>query len=91
MRNIKVGFSCSKKVGCSVVRHGVLRKMREAVRPMVTQVANEAGVRMKLTDNHNYIFVAKESITEKSVVQIREAMRGVLRKAGLMIELKNCL
>ena len=83
MKNIKVGFSVSKKIGGSVVRHRVLRKMREAIRPLVGngKVKTES---LKLVDNHNYIFVAKESIVEKSVIEIREAMKGVLVKAELL-------
>ena len=72
--HIKVGFSASKKVGNSVKRHRALRKMREAVKPLLTRMAI----------NHNYIFVAKESILEKSVTDIQKSCEYVLGKANLL-------
>ena len=74
MPNIKIGFSASKKVGGSVQRHKALRKMREAIRPLVTSMA----------PNHNYIFVAKETLLEKSVDDIRKSCQYTLKKAGLI-------
>ena len=74
LKDIKVGFSVSKKVGNSVKRHLAVRKMREAVRPLVD----------KMRENHSYIFIAKESILEKSVADIQKSCENVLRKAGLL-------
>ena len=74
MKNIKVGFSASKKIGGSVQRHRVVRKMREGVRPFIK----------RMTANHNYIFVAKEPIKERSVAQIQKSMETILAKAGLL-------
>ena len=70
---ILVGFSASKKVGNSVVRHRTVRKMREAVRPLLANMA----------PNHNYIFVAKDVIREKTVIEIKQVCEKVLKKAGL--------
>jgi len=72
--HIKIGFSASKKVGNSVKRHKALRKMREAIRPLIPN----------MTTNHNYIFVAKETIHEKSVAEIQKQCEYVLKKAGLL-------
>ena len=74
MPNIKIGFSASKKVGGSVQRHRALRKMREAVKPLMARMA----------ENHNYIFVAKEVLNEKSVAEIQKSCEYVLRKANLI-------
>jgi ribonuclease P protein component len=74
LKNVKVGFSASKKVGNSVVRHRALRLMREAAKPLLE----------RLTPNNNYIFVAKEGITAKHLTDIRKTMENVLRKAGVM-------
>ena len=74
MKNIKVGFSASKKVGNSVKRHRAIRQMREAVRPLVP----------KMMDNHNYIFVAKDTILTKSFDEIQKAVTQVLGKANLI-------
>ena len=72
--SFKIGFSASKKVGSSVKRHRALRKMREAVKPLLP----------RMTQNHNYIFVAKETIPEKSVAEIKKACEYVLKKANLL-------
>ena len=72
--HLKIGFSANKKVGGSVQRHRALRKMREAVRPLIPNMAA----------NHNYIFVAKETILDKSVAEIHAAVASVLKKAGLL-------
>ena len=72
--NIKVGFSASKKVGNSVKRHRALRQMREAVKPLIPNMQRD----------HNYIFVAKETILEKSFTDIKKSCEYVLKKAGLL-------
>jgi len=74
LKNIKIGFSASKKVGNSVKRHRAVRLMREAIRPLVPRMA----------ENHNYIFVAKDIILEKSFDEIKSAVEQVLKKAGLL-------
>lgn len=79
MQNIKIGFSASKKVGGSVERHRVLRLMREAVKPLLERMA----------PNHNYIFVAKETLMQKPLAEIRKQVVYVLKKAGLLSEVKD--
>ena len=74
MPNIKVGFSASKKVGNSVVRHRALRRMREALKPLVPQ----------MSENINYIFVAKDTIPDKSFDEIKKSCEYVLKKANLI-------
>lgn len=74
MQNIKVGFSASKKVGGSVVRHRVLRLMREAVKMYIN----------KMAPNHNYIFIAKETLVGKPLSEISKNVAYVLKKAGLL-------
>ncbi|MCL2846205.1 MAG: ribonuclease P protein component [Firmicutes bacterium] len=76
MKNIKVGFSVSKKVGNSVVRHRAIRLMRAAARPLVDRIA----------PNHSLVFVAKEGIEKKHLTEIQAAMVAVLQKAGLICE-----
>jgi ribonuclease P protein component len=72
--HIKVGFSASKKVGNSVQRHRAVRMMREGVKPFLD----------KFKHNHNYIFVAKESILEKTLAEIKKSCQYVLQKGGLL-------
>ena len=74
MREIKVGFSASKKVGNSVARHRAIRLMREAVKPYLARMAQ----------NNSYIFIAKEGITEKHLNEIKLEVEKVLTKARLL-------
>ena len=74
VKHVKVGFSVSKKVGNSVVRHRATRKMRAACRPLVAQIR----------DNHTIIFVAKEGIDKAHTNDIGKSMEKVLLKAGLL-------
>jgi len=81
MPNPKVGFSASKKVGGSVERHRALRKMRESIRVSQTDAKPLLN---RLQDNHNYIFIAKETILDKSVLDIQNACEKLLIKAQLL-------
>lgn len=75
VRDIKVGFSASKKVGNSVVRHRAVRLMREAVKMYLARMAQ----------NNCYIFVAKEGITQKHLDEIKTHIEKVLTKARLLV------
>ena len=72
--HVKIGFSVSKKVGNSVVRHKVIRRMREAVKTLIEQIK----------EHHNIIFVAKEGIDKFKPSEIQESMLKVLKKSGLL-------
>jgi len=75
LRDIKVGFSASKKVGNSVVRHRAVRLMREAVKPFISRMA----------PNNSYIFIAKEGITDKHLEDIKKNVEKVLTKGNLLV------
>ena len=68
----KIGFTVSKKIGNSVVRSRVKRLLREAARQEIKN----------FNSNYNYIFIARESITEKNFEQIRAQIVKLLEKAG---------
>ena len=70
----KVGFSVSKKIGKSVVRSKVKRRMRESF----YLLAN------RFNPNFNYIFVAKSGIENISFWDIKKEMESVMKKAGLI-------
>jgi len=70
---LKIGFSASKKVGNSVVRHRAVRKMRAACKMVMASVK----------ENHSIIFAAKPGIDKEHVNDIAKAMEVVLKKAGL--------
>jgi len=72
--HIKIGFSASKKVGNSVQRHRAVRLMRAAVKPLLPNIRQ----------NHNIIFVAKETILKKPLAEIQKSCEYVLRKGSLL-------
>lgn len=70
----KIGFSVSKKVGNSVVRHRVTRQMRAAVREIIPSIKQ----------NHSLIFVAKEDMHGQTTEEIKRSIIKSLEKAGLL-------
>jgi len=73
--NVRVGFSVSKKMGNSVCRNRIKRRLREAFTPLLPQ----------LKPGHNLIFIAREPIKEESFSNIQKTLRYLLRKADLLI------
>lgn len=73
--NLKVGFSASKKVGNSIVRHRSARLMREAMRPLLSRVNPRA----------NIIVVAKPELPQQHLLYITLDLENTLKKAGLML------
>jgi len=74
--SVRVGFSVSKKIGNSVVRNRTKRRMKEAFRPMLSQVK----------PGYNLIFIARPSVVEDSFENIRKSIRYMLKKADLLIK-----
>lgn len=72
----KIGFSVSKKVGKSVVRSKVKRRMTEAFNQIQKHVDT----------NFNYVFIAKPEIVEITFFEIVGEMKRVLKKAKLYNE-----
>ncbi len=65
----KFGFSISNKIGNSVVRHKVKRRLSEIIRLKI----NELPVK-------NYVFVAKQNIDELSFAQLQQEVEIILSK-----------
>ncbi len=76
--NTKVGISVSKKVGNSVVRSLVKRRIKESFRLMIPA----------LTVKANYVVVARESSATASYHQIDTELRRLLVKIGHLAENK---
>ena len=74
-RQPTIGISVSKQVGNSVVRSRVKRIISEACRLNIQHFAKR-----------NYVINAKESIIDKSSIDIEAELIKVLKKAGLYIE-----
>ncbi len=75
-KTIKVGFSVSKKIGKSVVRNKVKRRLRESF----------VSLQRNIKPNRNYIFTAKQGIENLDFHEIRQNMMEILKKNGLYIE-----
>lgn len=75
-KNYKVGFSVSNKIGKSVVRNKIKRRMREAFNQIAQFVDKK----------HNYIFVARDGIAEKTFFEIKDYMLNAVKKAELLNE-----
>ena len=73
--NLKIGFSASKKVGNSIVRHRSARLMREAMRPLLSRV----------NPRTNLIVVAKPELPKQHLLYITLDLENTLKKAGLML------
>lgn len=71
----KVGFSVNKKIGKSVVRNLVKRRLRECFKIIQNNV----------NPNFNYIFVAKPGLDKISFWDLKQEMENILKKAGLLV------
>ena len=75
-KTYKVGFSVSKKIGKSVVRNKVKRRLRQSFICLQNQVNKK----------YNYIFVAREGIENMSFLEIKENMKNLIKKCELLNE-----
>ncbi len=71
---VRAGFSVSKKIGKSVVRNKVRRRLKEAFRELLPRI----------NGNYCVIFIARASIENAAYAQIQEEMRYLLMKHGLI-------
>lgn len=69
--NIKAGFVTGKKVGKSVIRNKVKRRMKEAFRLMIPRIAR----------GYSYILVAKAPAAEMNYHEIATVIERLLAAA----------
>ncbi len=75
-KKLHVGLSVSKRIGNSVVRNRVKRRLRESFTPMIPCVKS----------GYDLIFIAREPVVQAKFTEIEKAMRKLLRKAALLVE-----
>jgi ribonuclease P protein component len=73
---LKAGFSVSKKIGKSVVRNKVKRRLREAFNKHIPN----------LKQNYNYVFIARKTIAEADFKSMEDSVNYLLKKAALFKE-----
>ena len=71
---LRTGFAVSRKVGKSVTRNKVRRRMKEAVRLLLPEVRG----------NFSVIFVARPQILETVFSDLVRQIRSALIKAGIV-------
>ena len=70
----RFGFSVSKKLGNSVIRNRIKRRLREAVRLQFDDIKT----------SYNFIFIARGAVLTESFPALMSQVRLVLDRAGLI-------
>ncbi|MDD4002650.1 MAG: ribonuclease P protein component [Clostridia bacterium] len=73
--NLKVGFSVSKKVGKSVVRNKIKRRIREAFAKHIPF----------LKQDYNYVFIARKAIINDDYKKISASVEYLLKKTSMFL------
>lgn len=78
----RFGFVVSNKIGKAVKRNLVKRRLRAIVRELLPVISQ----------NNNYILIAKESINERDYLQLKKEVYSLFSKGGFLNETssKNC-
>ena len=72
-REIKIGFSITKKIGKANVRNLIKRRLRDIVKDIVH----------KMPDEYNVVFIAKAGIENLSYQELKKQVELCISKAGL--------
>ncbi len=68
----KIGFSISAKIGNSVIRHLVKRRLSEIVKSLLPRI----------DQGYNYIFMARKGIEQLEYKELQKNVEYVLDKCG---------
>ncbi len=71
----KIGFSISHKIGNSVVRHKLKRRLSEIVRAYIPQ----------LNTNFNYVIVARKGLEELSFAELEKTVGELFKKSEMLV------
>lgn len=72
--NLKVGITVGKKVGNSVIRSLVKRRIGESFRLLIPRISN----------NYNYVIVARTACAQASYADINSDLVHLLEKSGVL-------
>ncbi len=71
---LKVGFSVSKKLGNSVQRNRIKRRMKEAFFSIIDEVSSKSLL----------VFVPRDNAKDLSYLELKASQERLLKKAGLL-------